>query len=244
MVNRYNGSYLFEINDWLPRNKDPDDIMPEESISSPEFQISGKGKWKMEVFRNGLSQETIGNVCVLVHLLSKPALKAKIRIFILTKAFPGHEVDSIAFMLPKPWNDDYTSSWMATNIILTNAAYSEEAGYCIDDSVAIGVDITVFGDLKGYDDFEQTESPCLANDFRAILQSKSLSDVSIISKDGFIARAHKCILYARSKAFAAQLNSSSFKLKSALFGKHLKFPYSKATLMQVLQYIYTDSIIM
>ena len=244
MVNRYNGSYMFEINDWLPRNEDPDSLMSEESILSPEFQIGGKGRWRMEVFRNGLSQETIGNICVLIHLLSKPALKAKVRVFMLNKVIPGHEVDCIAQMLPTPWNEDYTGSWIATNLLLTNSAYSEEAGYCVDDSVTIGVDITVFGDLRSYDDFEQTENPSLAHDLRVILQSKSLSDISLISKDGYIAKAHRVILYARSTAFAAQISSSSFRMKSALFGKHLKFPYSKITLLQVLQYIYTDSLTM
>jgi hypothetical protein len=200
--------YFLEIDDWTSQKRPCG-----ASFSSPLFHLHSTDTWKLQIYQNGENQKDEGYVSVRLHLLSKPALKAKCVVFILNHK-TAEEVRRPAVLL-----DSECVMWECARLIETEKTFDPNYGICINDCVTIGVDVNIYGAVgeKVVTDYTITETHTLGADLLRAINDTKTSDITLISKNHDLEiHCHRLILAARSPVFRSMFVSPWFTTKSLL----------------------------
>lgn len=230
----HEGRYFLEIDNWASQKRPLG-----ASFYSPLFHMHSTDTWKLQIFQNGKSEKDEGYVTVRIHLMSKPALKAKCVVFILNQKTED-EVRRPAVLL-----DSECSTWECARLIETEKTFDPNFGICVNDCVTIGVDVIIYGAVgeKVVTDYDIKQTNTIAADLLQLIDDPETSDIVLISdKRDLEVRCHRFMLAARSPVFRGLFKKPWFATKSLLL-KHsvsLATTLSAETLREFLHFIYSD----
>ena len=230
-----------------------------ECTNSPKHEIGGH-KWYIRIYPGGYREEDKGYISCYLFCSSPETVSASYSLSIVDHSGQQHEKgisDRVEFK-------NNGGGW--ANFVSQQDLKSPSKGYCIDDTLTILAEITVFGPIKKY---HQTVSNILCDhtivsDLNNLLSDSTTADVTIIAVSSDCPQsqtstgkrkhdtaesssecaqqevripAHKLILSMRSPVFRTMFASGMVEART----NEVRIQdFDAAVVMEVLRFLYTD----